>query len=298
MNFSDNGRNSSDHSRAETIVIINSVLNAPLILISILGNALVLLAIFRTPSIHSTLMIMLASLAFSDLLVGLLAQPLFIADEITSLTTQNPILYRLSAMIGFFVAGVSLGTITTISVDRVLALHYHMRYAIIVTNTRVKYTVGTIWLVMFLSLGFYLWDKYVFHLMAGVFSAVCIIICTASYAKIYRIARVHQQQINIQHNAVENGNDGNKMQLSRVKKSAMSTFIFYICMLFCYFPAFVLLTLFGTLQVPWKREWTFSSTLTFMNSAFNPFLYCWRLRELREAIVKTTKQLFHPLNEN
>ena len=298
MNFSDNGRNRSDNSRVETIVIINSVLNAPLILISIVGNALVLLAIFRTPSIHSTSMIMLASLAFSDLLVGLLAQPLFIADEITSLTTQNPILYRLSAMIGFFVTGVSLGTITAISVDRVLALHYHMRYAIIVTNTRVKYTVGAIWLVMFLSFGFYLWDKYVFHLMAGVFSAVCIIICTVSYAKIYRIVRVHQQLINIQHNAVENENDGNKMQLSRVKKSAMSTFIFYICMLFCYFPAFVLLTLFGTLHVTWNREWTFSSTLTFMNSAINPFLYCWRLRELREAIVKTTKQLFHPPNEN
>ena len=298
MNLSDKGRNSSDHSRTETIVIINSVLNAPLILISIVGNALVLLAIFRTPSIHSTSMIMLTSLAFSDLLVGLLAQPLFIADEITSLTTQNPILYRLSAMIGFFVAGVSLGTITAISADRVLALHYHMRYAIIVTNTRVKYTVGAIWLVMFLSLGFYLWDKYVFHLMAGVFSAVCIIICTASYAKIYRIVRVHQQQINIQHNAVENKNAGNKMHLSRVKKSAMSTFIFYICMLLCYFPGFVLLTLFGTLHVPWKPEWTFSSTLTFMNSAINPFLYCWRLRELREAIVKTTKQLFHPSNEN
>ena len=105
MNLSDYGRNSSDHSRAETIVIINSVLNAPLILISIVGNALVLLAIFRTPSIHSTSMIMLTSLAFSDLsdlLVGLLAQPLFIAEEITSFTTQNPILYRVSAMIGFF----------------------------------------------------------------------------------------------------------------------------------------------------------------------------------------------------
>ena len=44
MNFRDNERNSSDHSGAKTIVIINSVLNAPLIIISIVGNALVLLA--------------------------------------------------------------------------------------------------------------------------------------------------------------------------------------------------------------------------------------------------------------
>ena len=123
MNFSDNGRNSSDHSRVETIVIINSVLNAPLILISILGNALVLLAIFRTPSIHSTSMIMLTSLAFSDLLVGLLAQPLFIADEITSLTTQNPILYRLSAMIGFLLEKYVTAYMRLVNLKRFLFCH-------------------------------------------------------------------------------------------------------------------------------------------------------------------------------
>ena len=65
-----------DNSTPETITIINCVLNAPLMLISILGNALVLAAIIRTPSIRSTHMIMLCSLAFSDFLVGLIAQPL------------------------------------------------------------------------------------------------------------------------------------------------------------------------------------------------------------------------------
>ena len=40
---------------------------------SILGNALVLAAIIRTPSIRSTHMIILCSLAVSDFLVGLFA---------------------------------------------------------------------------------------------------------------------------------------------------------------------------------------------------------------------------------
>ena len=104
-------------------------------------------------------------------------------------------LYRLSAMIGFFVGGVSLGTITAISVERFMSLHYHMRYVIIVTNTRVKYTVGAIWLVIFLSLIFYHWNKYIFHLLGGVFSTVCIIINTISYVKIYQIVRYRQSQI-------------------------------------------------------------------------------------------------------
>ena len=64
-----------DNSTPETIIIINCVLNAPLMLISILGNALVLAAIIRTPSIRSTPhMIMLCSLAVSDFLVGLIGQ--------------------------------------------------------------------------------------------------------------------------------------------------------------------------------------------------------------------------------
>lgn len=278
---SEEGRNNWD----ETIVIINCVLNAPLMLISISGNTLVLVALLRTPSIHSPSMIMLGSLAFSDLLVGFIAQPLYIADELKSLTMQEPLLYRLSAMIGFFVCGVSLGIITAISVDRFLALDFHMRYAVIVTKTRVKYTVGIIWLMVFLSLGFYLWNKYIFHLMAGILSVICIMICTFSYIRIYFIARRHQLQIHTQQQAVVIS------KLARLKKSAMSTFVFYICMMFCYFPHFVLLTMFGTLRKEWTPEWTFSTTVVFLNSSINPFLYCWRLRGLRQAIVKTTKQL-------
>ncbi|CAH3190973.1 unnamed protein product [Porites evermanni] len=277
--------NSSDQTHA-TIVLVNCALNAPLILLSTAGNVLVLVALSKTSYVHSTSVIMLASLAFSDLLVGLLAQPLFIVDELKSLTTQDPILYRLSAMIGFFVGGVSLGTITAISVDRFMSLHYHMRYAIIVTNTRVKYTVGAIWLAIFLSLIFYLWNKYIFHLLGGVFSAVCIIISTISYVKIYQIVRYHQSQIHIQHHTVGNTKFESKMRLARLKQSAMNTFIFYICMIFCYFPHFVLLIIFGTLHIEWTPEWTFSTTAVFMNSSINPILYCWRLFLISSIIVK------------
>ena len=63
----DHHSDNEDDSTPETVIIINCILNAPLMLISILGNALVLAAIIRTPSIRSTHMIMLCSLAVSDL---------------------------------------------------------------------------------------------------------------------------------------------------------------------------------------------------------------------------------------
>ena len=66
----DHHSENEDNSNPGTIVIINGVLGVPLMLISILGNALVLAAIKRTPCIRSTSMIMICSLAVSDLFVG------------------------------------------------------------------------------------------------------------------------------------------------------------------------------------------------------------------------------------
>ena len=63
-------------------------------LVAVIGNALVLVSMVKTPSIRSMSKTMLGSLAFSDLLVGLLAQPLFIADELQSLRKEDPILYN------------------------------------------------------------------------------------------------------------------------------------------------------------------------------------------------------------
>ncbi len=139
MNHNDNGSayhsNFEDHISINAIVILNCGLNAPLILISILGNALVLAAIIRTPSIRSTSMIMLGSLALTDLLVGVIAQPLFTARQLSK--DSYSFIYHLSQIMGVSLSGISLCTITAITVDRYLALHYHMRYAVLVAKSYV-----------------------------------------------------------------------------------------------------------------------------------------------------------------
>ena len=136
-----------DNSTREAITIINCILNAPLMLISILGNALVLAAIKKTPSIRSTHMIMLCSLAVSDLLVGLITQPIYIVKELT----KDRYLNYVWKIIGPYLCGVSLFTITAITVDRFLALHYHMRYATLLTESRVKYILIIIWFISLLA---------------------------------------------------------------------------------------------------------------------------------------------------
>ncbi len=272
----------------ETFVIINCVLNAPLMLISILGNALVLAAIARTPSIRSTPTIMLCSLAVSDLLVGLIAQPLYLAD----LFTTESSIADLSIMVGFSVCGVTLWTTTAISVDRFMALHYHMRYATLVTKSRVRLTVLIIWLINVPFSGFYLCKEREFKFTIAIMTVICLTISTFCYILIYRIVRRHHSQIFALQQTLQSftaGNDG--LQIERLKKSALNTFVFYIFLIICYLPMYILLTLYGISYIEWTIEWNFVTILVFMNSAINPFLYCWRLREVRTAVVKTAKQM-------
>ena len=277
-----------DNSRPETFVVINCVLNVPLMLICILGNALVLATIMRTPSIRSKHMIMLCSLAVSDLIVGFIAQPLFIADE---LIKEDFVLYRVSAMIGFSVCGVSLSTITLISIDRFLAVQYHMRYATLVSQPRVISIIVMIWLFTFVCSGFHIWDKFLHHLLSAIYIAICLIISTFCYIRIYLTVLKHRSQIQAQQLAVQCRYAANNTRMMRLKRSAVNTFLFYIFMIACYFPAYVLLTIFGLGYMEWAPEWTISTTVVFMNSSINPILYCWRLRELRVAVVKTIKRM-------
>ena len=282
--------NDPNNAILETVMVINCVLNTPLMLISIFGNALVLAAIIKTPSIRSTSMHMLCSLAVSDLLVGLISQPLYIASE---LCNDSVSLFTATLTIGLYFCAVSLATVTAISVDRFMALHYHMRYATLVTHSRVRYTLVIIWISSFLVGSTYFFNiNRIYPLLFGIISGILLLISTFSYFRIYLIVRRHHSQMHAQQQAVQTVTAENGAHMMRLIQSALNTFVFYIVLISCYFPMYIIWTVLGTTQKEWKAEWSFAATLVFLNSSINPFLYCWRLRELRVAVVKTARQMF------
>jgi len=232
-------------------------------------------------------MIMLCSLAVSDFCIGLIAQPIYIAKELT----KEKMLNNLVVTVAFSVCGVSILTMTTLSVDRFLALHYHMRYATLVTESRVKGFILFIWLSSFLASGFYFKSNRLHSFIIAVSTALYFIISTFSYIRIYLIVRKHQSQIKSQQDAVPSSNAVNNLNIARLRRSAFNIFLFYIALIICYSPIYVLLTLFGTSVKDWQRGWNFAHTAVFLNSSINPILYCWRLRELRAAVVKTARQM-------
>ena len=293
LNPADEWKNMANHDSIETFAIANCIFNAPLILISITGNALVLAAIIRTPSIRSTSVIMLCSLAVSDLLVGFVVQPFFIARELTA----SRYLKSMSEIPAFVLCGVSLCTMTAISVERFIALRYHMKYqSAVTTKWRVIYvSIIIIWTSNILFATFYFWEWTTYFSVAAVGICLNISISTFSYIKIYQVVRRHQAQIHAQEQATQQNSaragSNLNMRAVRMTRSAVNTFIFYVAMILCYFPIFISLSLSSISYENWSKVWHLADTVAFLNSAINPILYCWRLRELRKAVHKTFKDI-------
>lgn len=273
----------ADSFRPNSTVIINCVLNVPLIFISIVGNTLVLASILRTPSLRSPSTVLLCSLAASDLTVGLVVQPLYIIFKLTG----NLTVYKALSIMAAAGTGVSLLVMTAISVDRLLALHYHMRYPSHMTTHRAMYTSVTLWLIMCLLSMLFLWKMSAYYLTAAIIIVICLLVSTGCYIRIYQVVRQHRLKIHAQRQAVEILNS--RADQERIIKSALNTFIYYIVMILCYLPLFISMLILSITPNHWTHIWGLTDTLVFMNSSINPFLYCWRICELRKAVVKTAR---------
>lgn len=277
----------NENSGLETVVIVNCALNAPLIIVAIIGNLLVLVSILRAYSLFSPSITLLCSLAMSDLLVGLVLQPLYIAN---SLTGNSPLKQALNTTV-FAVCGVSLLTMAVISVDRFLALHYHMRYPNLMTRHRAIYTTVTLWIFVFMLSFLNFWTINAYYLTSAASILICLLVSTVYYIKIYCIVKQHQLQIHTRQKAVETNTTDINQTMLRSTKNAKNTFIYYIVMILCYTPVFVAMAILFISPSHWNKGWILADTVVFMNSSINPFLYCWRLRELRTAVVKTVRQM-------
>ena len=190
-------------------------------LIAIIGKTLILSAIIRTPSLRSPPIVFISSLGASDLLVGLVVQPVYIANELS-----NNSLTKLLNITSHCACAVSLSTMTSISADRFLALHYHMRYPNLMTTHRTIYISATHWLTGIALSFLVFWNMNAFYITAGVGIGFCLSVSTGCYIQIFRIVRQHQLQIYAQQEAVNRLNTVENNQTCSGRKTVPKTLLY------------------------------------------------------------------------
>ena len=111
-------------------VAINMVLSVS----AMLGNTLVLVAIRRTTALWLPTKILLSSLAFADLGVGLLAEPLFAMKILLEGRLVRCVVGVLFDVVSGHLSIASFLTMMAISIDKCMAAQLKLRYRIVVTE--------------------------------------------------------------------------------------------------------------------------------------------------------------------
>ena len=185
-------------------LVANCAVNAFLSSTAIALNVITIQALRKTRSLSKTLKTLLLSLVVSDLSVGLLAQPLYIAilvmriDQSTLFGWSVQYISYIFRLLGYVFSSASFLGIFALTVDRFLAIHLHLRYQEVVTYKRIVALVISIWVLSsalsLLTLKENL--EKVLSSVIGIIGSVCLIIAGTLCCKMHAVVRRHRREIN------------------------------------------------------------------------------------------------------
>lgn len=283
--------------------IFSCILNAVFSVTATVANLLVLTAIRRTPTLHSPSNTLLLGLALSDLGVGLLVHPLFFAQLLGKVTRNKAVFCRAGITVEITANAlciISLLTVTAVSFDRYLALRLHLRYKEIVTIKRVAIVIGIIWVIGAFIGSLWLYKPEMVKIKVMTIIVMCLLTAAFSYFKIYRVvSRHYHTDLNFKC-ALEQVNNGKQaVNMASFKSHALSTFWVYCLIVICYMPYFCVVVVIAQTGLSVAKRFLYEMTaiLVFINSSLNPLVYCWRLRDIRNAVRKTAKLCFQSWRE-
>ena len=161
------------------------------------GNSLILVALHKESTLHAPSKLLYRCLATTDLLVGLVAQPLAVTYWISVVHEHWTLChYAVEAVyiIASVLCGVSLLTMAAISVDRLIALLSGLRYKEIVTLKRIYIIIASFWVLCLVASLCTIFDQRIIALCTQILIPLSLLISLASRTKIFGTHRNHQAQ--------------------------------------------------------------------------------------------------------
>ena len=269
------------------LLIFIAVLNIFLSITALLGNTLILSALRKETSLQPASKILYRNLTITDLCVGVVVQPLIAAYLLSEVNETWIICYYTG--LTAFIAGVilclaSLITVTAISVDRLLVLLLGFKYKEAVTRKRANIIVVAIWVLSIVGPFSYAY--------LAITVSICLFTLFFSYTKIFLAVRCYQ--IHVQSQSEGQPRQAMPLNIVRYRKGVYSALWVLVAMIICYLPLYiaeVLTSQIGmTLSLYIARQ--FTTILVLLNSSLNPLFYCWKIREVRQAVKEELRQLF------
>ena len=271
------------------VFIARNVANALTCPLIIVLNILVMVAVKTKPQLRTKSNIALVWLSTTDLVVGLVLQPLHIASSSSLL--KGDIMF---CTITDLAKGVTLTCLLAsfhhlilMSAERYVAIKYPFAYQTKVTEVRIIMASAMTWAVVIIvaviirSSGNHLITAILF-----ISETLLILLPVHFNVSVYKDVRRNEKQIAANHVSLEA-----KEKLLKNKKAFYTTVIVLVVILLCYVPAHICFVILLSFKERIPPDITFSSwylitSLPVLNSLFNPLIYAVRISYFRVAFIQ------------
>ena len=281
--------------------------------LAIIGNAVVLLAIYRTKALHTISNFFICSLAAADMVVGILLNPLLSAKAVifSYLNPDLPIIGSAFDKVDDFswiqaVVATTFG-LTAISVDRYIAVNFGLRYEALATLKHCALATASVWItsLVFASVRLFIDNPdylSILWLVMGVITCIIpFIIITFCYMQIFKAAKQQVRKINHENSLTSRTRfRRNNTEVSHAK-TAYTVAIVIVLFIVLWVPSLVTAVVQVSLagsemlkhQVIFTKlervAWPWVSFVAYLSSAINPWIYSIRSRRFRTACTQIFK---------
>ena len=271
-------------------IVVNAI-SCPFV---ILLNILVMVAVKTNRQLRTKSNVSLACLATTDLVVGLVVQPLQIVWYGFMLNGETGIFCSTLATIRPAITTrcvlTSLNLFVLLSAERYIAIKHPFAHEVHVTEVRIIVATALAWAVAIAIPAEDFWPpniQYAGMLVAVVIQLISITVVIYLNVSVYKEVRRSEKQIIANQVSLEV-----KEKLLKNKKAFYCTIIVLLSIFLCYFPANVIVVIMMSflkdsiaLNVKYII-YHLISLLPILNSLFNPLIYAVRIRYFRVAFIQ------------
>ena len=260
------------------------VINTPFAIFAVLSNLLVISTICKSQELRVPANILLSSLAVTDLLVGLITQPLFVTWRLMlhypSTICNSEVVHSLYEAFLHLCTGGSFLCLAYLSTDRFLAVSKPLHYRAKVTTTQAARNMIILWVVWIgiVVLRYSGIDEETNQTITSVIAGTLVLYLLA--AQIALIISIKRNSIHALHSEENTANIAYK----REARVALTIVYIFLALLVFLLPAVVVQIVLGfTSSNQSKTELNLAISALLINSSANPLIYFWRSRDMRKA---------------
>ncbi|XP_053240219.1 probable G-protein coupled receptor 45 [Podarcis raffonei] len=309
--------------------ILLAIIMLFMIAVGFLGNAIVCLIVYQKPAMRSAINLLLATLAFSDIMLSLFCMPFTAVTILTVSWNFGPRFCRISAMLYWFFVLEGVSILLIISVDRFLIIVQRQDK---LNPQRAKVMIAVSWAfsfcISFPSVVGWMFVEVPSRAPQCVLgytecpadrAYAVMLLVTAFFVPFSIMLYSYLCILNtVRRNTVRIHNHAESVCLSQVSKLGLTglqkphqmnvdmsfktrafttILILFVGFSLCWLPhtVFSLMSVFSR-NFYYSPSFYITSTcvlwLSYLKSVFNPVIYCWRIKKFREACLEFMPKTF------